>query len=43
MVIGIITLGMNLAQAKTQVAEQTTLPQEKCKKWWICKEKSLRI
>lgn len=28
MVIGIITLGMNLAQAKTQAAEQTTVPQE---------------
>ncbi len=28
MVISIITLGMNLAQAKTQAAEQTTVPQE---------------
>lgn len=28
MVIGIITLGVNLAQAKTQAAEQTTVPQE---------------
>jgi len=26
MVISIITLGMNLAQAKTQAAEQTTVP-----------------